>query len=344
MSGTMRAVVQDRYGTDGVWRAVDDEPVPVPGAGRVLVRVEAAGMDRGTWHLMSGLPMIMRPFVGVRRPRTRVPGRDVAGRVVAVGSGVHRFALGDSVFGVGPGSFAEYAVAREDRLAHRPAALTPEQAAAVPVSGLTAWQAVHTAGRTRPGSRVLVLGASGGVGTFAVQVARAAGGEVTAVCRGEAAELVASLGAAHVVDRNREDVADRGERYDVVLDVGGCSPLRRLRGLATERGAVVLVGGECPDARWTGGYGRQIRAALRSPFVRQRLVLLASRETGADLEHLAGLAGRGELVPVLDRVVGPEGASAAMADLAAGRVRGKIVVRPAGVDEPRTASAGEAVA
>ncbi len=330
----MRAVVQDRYGTDGVWRTAA-EPVPVPGPGRVLVRVEAAGMDRGTWHLMAGLPLIMRPFTGLRRPRARIPGRDVAGRVVATGPGVRRFAVGDAVVGIGPGSFAEYTVAREDRLAHRPDGLTPERAAALPISGGTAWQAVHAAGRTAPGARVLVLGASGGVGTYTVQIARAAGAEVTAVCRGEAVEQMRSLGAAHVVDRNREDVADRGERFDVVIEIGGCASLRRLRGLATPRGTVVLVGSERPDARWTGGFGRPMRAAALSPFLAQRLVMLAARENHEDVANVVDLTARGEIVPVLDRVVGPEDAAAAMSDLGAGRVRGKIVVRMAGetVDE-----------
>ncbi|MEU6701927.1 NAD(P)-dependent alcohol dehydrogenase [Pseudonocardia sp. NPDC046786] len=323
----MRAVVQERYGTTGVWR-VAELPVPEPGPGEVLVRVAAAALDRGTWHLMAGLPLAVRPAVGLRAPRIPVPGRDLAGEIVAVGSGVSGFAAGDAVFGTAPkGSLAEYAVAPADRLAPAPAGLAPEMAAAIGVSGQTAWQAVHTAGRVMPGASVLVLGASGGVGTFAVQVARAAGASVTAVCRAGSVDLVRGLGATEVIDRSTTDVHRLGRRWDVVLDIGGNPPVTRLRRLLAPRGTAVLIGGERPDARITGGYGRLLRAAALSPLLRQRLVVLVASENSTDLGHLRELVEAGELTPVLDRTVGLDDAGAAIEHLGSGRARGKIVVR-----------------
>ncbi|BBG03265.1 MULTISPECIES: NAD(P)-dependent alcohol dehydrogenase [Pseudonocardia] len=323
----MRAVVQERYGTSGVWQ-VAERPVPEPGPGEVLIRVAAAALDRGTWHLMAGLPFAVRPAVGLRAPRTPVPGRDLAGEITAVGPGVAGLAVGDAVFGTAPrGSLAEYAIAPADRIAHAPAGLAPEAAAALGVSGQTAWQAVHTAGRVTAGASVLVLGASGGVGTFAVQIARAAGASVTAVCRTGSVDLVRGLGATEVIDRTSTDVAGLGRRWDVVLDIGGNPPVSRLRRLLTPRGTAVLVGGERPDARITGGYGRLLRAAALSPLLRQRLVVLVASENSTDLGHLRDLVETGELTPVLDRTVGLDDAGAAIEHLGSGRARGKIVVR-----------------
>ncbi|MEV1293701.1 NAD(P)-dependent alcohol dehydrogenase [Pseudonocardia sp. NPDC049635] len=322
----MRAVVQEQYGTTGVWQ-VAELPVPEPGPGEVLVRVAAAALDRGTWHLMAGLPLAVRPAVGLRAPRNPVPGRDLAGTVTAVGPGASGFAVGDAVFGTAPrGSLAEYAVAPADRLAHAPAGLAPEAAATLGVSGQTAWQAVHTAGRVTAGASVLVLGASGGVGTFAVQIARAAGASVTAVCRTGSVELVHGLGATEVIDRTTTEVSELGRRWDVVLDIGGNPPVTRLRRLLTPRGTAVLIGGEQPDARLTGGYGRLLRAAALSPLVRQRLVVLVASENSTDLGHLRDLVEAGELAPVLDRTVRLADAGAAIEDLGAGRARGKIAV------------------
>ncbi|MBN9789950.1 MULTISPECIES: NAD(P)-dependent alcohol dehydrogenase [unclassified Pseudonocardia] len=337
----MRAVVQERYGTGGVWR-VGELPVPEPGPGEVLVRVAAAALDRGTWHLMAGLPLAVRPAVGLRAPRVRVPGRDLAGDVVAVGPGVDGFGPGDRVFGTTPsGSLAEYAVAPADRLAHAPDGCGPELAAAVPVSGQTAWQAVHRVGRVTQASSVLVLGASGGVGTFAVQIARAAGATVTAVCRTGSVGLVRSLGATDVVDRTTTDVFGLGRRFDVVLDIGGTPSAARLCSVLAPGGTAVLVGGERPDARLTGGYGRLLRAAALSPFLRgRRLAVLVADENAADLAALRGLVEAGELTPVVDRTVGLDDADAAIERLAAGRVRGKIVVRVAGPSAPDTAGTG----
>ena len=217
---TMRAIVQDTYGSADVLRLAHIA-APEIGDNMVLVRVRAAGLDRGTWHLMTGRPYLQRLVLGFRRPRNPVPGRDVAGTVVAVGSGVTKFSTGDEVFGIGPGSFAEYTVAREDRLARKPVNTTFEQAAVVPVSGMTALRALCDVGRVATGQKVLVVGASGGVGSYAVQLAKAFGAEVTGVASTGKLDLIRSFGADHVIDYTREDFADGTERYDLILDIAG---------------------------------------------------------------------------------------------------------------------------
>jgi NADPH:quinone reductase-like Zn-dependent oxidoreductase len=231
----MRAIVQDTYGTADTWRLTDIDR-PEIAEGEVLVQVRAAGLDRGTWHLMTGLPYLGRLALGFRKPKQPVPGIDLAGTVVAVGSSVTRFAVGDEVFGIGRGSYAEYAAAREDKLAGKPTSLTFEQAAGVPVSGLTAIQALRDAGRVVAGQRVLVIGASGGVGTCAVQLAKSFGAEVTGVCSTAKTDLVLALGADHVLDYTRDDFADSAERYDLILDIGGDSSLSQLRRALTREG------------------------------------------------------------------------------------------------------------
>ena len=271
----MQAIVQDTYGAAGVW-CVEEIARPEIAGNELLVQVHAAGLDRGTWHLMAGQPYLMRLMgYGLRTPRNRVPGLDVAGTVVAAGAEVTRFAAGDEVFGISRGSFAEYACAREDKLARKPANLTFGQAAAVAVSGMTALQGLRDAGRLRPGQHVLIIGASGGVGTFAVQIAKAFGAQVTGVCSTAKAGLVASIGADHVIDYSQHDFADGPQRYDLILDLGGNSPLSRLRRALTPAGTLVIVGGE-DGGRWTG-MGRQLRALALSLFVRQRLTMLTSR-------------------------------------------------------------------
>src|SRR4051794_910203 len=218
---TMRAIVQDRYGTFDVLTPAAIAR-PEPGEHEVLLRVRAAGLDRGTWHLMTGQPYLMRVIgFGLRRPKNRVPGLDVAGTVEAVGPSVTRFAVGDEVYGVARGSYAEYATAHEDKLARKPANLSFEQAAVVPVSGLIAQRGLVDVGRLQPGQSVLITGASGGVGSYAVQFAKALGAEVTAVSSTSKADLVRSLGADHVVDYTREDFAAAGRRYDLILDIAG---------------------------------------------------------------------------------------------------------------------------
>lgn len=320
----VRAIVQSRYGDSDTWR-IGTVDRPSITAGEVLVRVRAAGLDRGTWHVMTGTPYAARLALGLRAPRHPVPGLDLAGVVVAVGGAVTRFTPGDEVFGIGRGSLAELSAARADKLTHKPAALTFEQAAAMGISGLTALQGLCDTGRLRPGQHVLILGASGGVGTFAVQIAKARGATVTGVCSTPKLSLVASLGADHVVAYTGDDVTTGDERYDLILDIGGNTPLRRLRRALVPTGTLVIVGGE-GGGRWFGGLDRQLRALAWSPFVRQRLTALVSRECHTDLERLAALTADGSVVPAVDRVYPLTEAAAAMNDLTAGRARGKLVV------------------
>ena len=322
-TATMRAVVQDRYGSSEVLRLARVAR-PVLGDDQVLLHVNAAGLDRGTEHLMTGKPYVARLFVGLRKPKNPIPGRDAAGTVAAVGSSVSRFAIGDEVYGVAPGSFAEYAVAPEDKLARKPENLSFAQAAAIPVSAGTALQALVDAGRVQAGQSVLVVGASGGVGTYAVQLAKAFGADVTGVSSTAKVDLVKSLGADHVIDYTREDFADGARRYDLVLDIGGSTPVRRLRRALRPRGTLVFVGGE--NSGNLTGLGRQLRGALVSPFLRQRLVLLMAKERAADLERLSGLIEDGKLVPSVDRSYPLEEAPDAMRLLEEGRVRGKVVI------------------
>jgi NADPH:quinone reductase-like Zn-dependent oxidoreductase len=320
---TMRAVIQDRYGSAEVLRLASVS-CPVIADDEVLVRVSAAGLDRGTQHLMTGKPYVMRLFVGLRTPKNRISGRDVAGTVAAVGPSVRRFAVGDEVYGVAPGSFAEYARAREDKLARKPGNLSFAQAAAVPVSAGTALQALVDAGRVQAGQSVLIVGASGGVGTYAVQLAKAFGAEVTGVSSTAKVELVTSLGADHVIDYTHEDFADGSRRYDLILDIGGSTSVRRLRRALEPRGTLVFVGGE--NSGSLTGMGRQLRGVLLSPFLRQRLVLLVAKERAGDYERLTDLIEAGKVTPSVDRSYPLAEAPDAMRLLEAGRVRGKVVI------------------
>jgi NADPH:quinone reductase-like Zn-dependent oxidoreductase len=323
---TMQAIVQDHYGpAQDVLRIAEIER-PVIGAGEVLVRVRAAGVDRGVWHLMTGLPYPVRfAGYGVRAPKERVRGREVAGSVEAVGPGVTTLAVGEEVFGVCEGSLAGYARAEVGKLAPLPAGLSFEQAAAVAVSALTALQAVRDRGRVRAGHKVLVIGASGGVGTFAVQIAKAFGAEVTGVCSGPKADLVSSIGADHVIDYELGDIGRGGHRYDVILDVGGSRTLRSLRRMLTPRGTLVIVGAET-GGRWLGGSDRQLRAMLLSPFVSQKLGTFICSENAADLLVLTGLIESGQVTPVIDRSYPLSEAPAAIRYLQDGHARGKVVI------------------
>lgn len=318
----MRAVLQHRYGgSDRLSYA--ETSAPAAGPLDVVVQVRAAGVDRGTWHLMTGRPYAARLAFGLRRPRHPVPGRDVAGVVVEVGDQVTAVGVGEEVIGTADGSFAELAVVPQKRVARKPPTLSFEEAAVLPVSGLTALQAVR-AGRVRPGDRVLVIGASGGVGSYAVQVATAAGAEVTGVASGAKADLVRSLGASRVIDYAREDLED-GTRYDVVLDIAGLRPLRQLRRLLTPRGTLVIAGGEGGD-RWLGGIHRQLLALAWSPFVPQRLTALLSTENADDLAALARLVDEGSVRPVLERTFELHEAAKAIDHVAAGHARGKVAL------------------
>lgn len=321
---TMRAIVQDRYGTSDTWQPADIER-PAIEPEEVLVRVHAAGLDRGTWHSMTGRPYLMRIMgFGLRAPKNRVPGLAVAGVVVAVGERVSRFAIGDEVFGVGRGAFAEYTAAREDKLAPKPSTLTFEQAAAVPISATTALQGLRL-GRIEAGRQVMVIGASGGVGTYAVQLAKSFGAEVTAVCSAAKAELVRSLGAEHVIDYATDDATNGSRRYDLILDIAGNTSLRRLRRALVPTGSLVIVGGESKGSI-TGGLGRSLRAPLVSMFVRQRLHMLVSSEHHADLLPLTELIDAGTVVPSIDATFPLEQAPDAMRRLESGAVRGKLAI------------------
>lgn len=317
----MRAVIQHGYGGADTWR-VGDLPDPVASGKQVVVRVRAAGIDRGTWHLMTGTPYVRRPFVGLRGLRSPVPGRDLAGVVEAVGPGVSGFAPGDEVYGVAGGTLAELVVARADKLAPKPANLSFEEAAVVPVSGLTALQALGL-GRVGAGHRVLITGASGGVGSYLVQLAKAAGAEVTGVSGPDKTELVKFLGADHVLDYTTDDFADGATRYDVVFDIAGNPSLDRLRKALTPKGTAVIVGGE-GGGLWFGGLGRPLRARLASPFIGQRMTNFVAAEKG--LDRLAAALSDGTVKPCLDSAYPLDRAADAMRRLDSGQVRGKVAI------------------
>lgn len=329
-SQTMRAITQVRYGSADVLQP-NRIARPTPKAEEVLVEVRAAGLDRGTWHLMTGLPKVVRLAIGVRRPRRQVPGFDVAGRVVAVGSGVTRFSEGDEVFGIGRGTFAQFATAHQDKLAIKPPALSFELAAAVSISGLTALQGLTDVGRLEAGQRVLITGASGGVGSFAVQIAKALGADVTGVCSTAKIDLVRALGADQVVDHTTVDLTagsptSCGERYDLILDIAGNTPVLALRRMLAVRGTLVIAGGE--GGEWLGGLDRQLRAMLLSPFVRQRLTTFVSKEHHRGIDRLVHMIDAGVVTPAVERTYPLAEAAAAMQHLIDGAARGKLVVVP----------------
>jgi NADPH:quinone reductase-like Zn-dependent oxidoreductase len=320
----MKAVTRNAYGSTEVLR-VEEIAKPVPGEDEVLVRVVAAGVDQGVWHLMAGMPYAMRlAGFGMRAPKNPLLGYDLAGRVEAVGSNAVPFRVGDEVFGTCRGSFAEFAVARADRLAMKPERLSFEEAAATPTSGYTALQAVRDHGKVSAGQNVLVIGASGGVGTFAVQIAKADGAQVTGVCSAAKADLVRSIGADQVIDYSTEDFADGRNRYDVILDTAGGRSLSDLRRALTPQGTLVIVGGE-HAGNWLG-MRNQLRAAAFSPFVRQKLGFFVAKQRSEDLEELRKLMESGAITPVVDRTFPLDEAPDAIRYLRDGRARGKIVV------------------
>ena len=321
----MKAIVQDTYGATDVLELRDIDK-PEIAEGDVLVRVRAAGVDRGVWHVMTGLPYPIRlAGYGLRAPKTPVLGADMAGVVEAVGNDVTRFQPGDEVFGIGEGAFAEYARARESKLAPKPANLTFEQAAVVAISGLTALQGLRDHGKVRPGQKVLIIGASGGVGTYAVQLAKAFGAEVTGVCSTTKVDMVRSLGADHVIDYTREDFAEGEQRYDVILDTGGNASLSRLRRALAPKGTLVIVGAET-GGRWLGGTDRQLRALLLSRFIDQKLTTFVSRGNHQDLIVLKELIESGKITPVIDRTYPLTEAPKAIRYLEQGHARGKVVI------------------
>src|ERR687886_752504 len=307
----MKAIVRYEYGSPDVLELRDIDK-PEIGDEEVLVRVHAAGVDRSVWHIMTGLPYPIRlAGFGLRAPKNPVIGMDLAGVVEAVGNG--------------KGSYAEYALAREDRLAPKPANLTFEQAAVVAISGSTALQALRDQGRVAPEQEVLIIGASGGVGTFAVQIAKAFGAHVTGVCSTKKVEMVRSIGADHVIDYTREDFAQSERRYDLILDIGGNSSLARLRRALTPEGTLVIVGGE-GGGRWPRGTDRQLRATMLSRFVEQKLGTFVARQNRKDLILLKKLIEAGKLKAVIDRTYPLAEAPEAIRYLEEGHAQGKVVV------------------
>lgn len=325
VTDTMQAVVQERYGSADVLTIAEIDR-PEIGPDEVLIEVAAAGVDRGVWHLVTGQPYLVRlAGYGITRPKDPVPGLDVSGKVVAVGAEVERFEIGDDVFGIAQGAYAEYASAKESKLARKPASLDFDQAAVAAISGITALQALTDVGDVQPGQAVLVIGASGGVGSYAVQLARALGATVTGVASAAKSDLVQSLGADHFIDYAAVDYLDGSVRYDLIVDIGGLNPIRKLRKALAPEGTLVIVGGE-GGGRWTGGIGRQLRAKMVSPFVSQRLTFFLSKEHHAHMERLAHYMESGEVVPAVGRHYRLAAAPTAITDLEAGRTSGKSVI------------------
>jgi NADPH:quinone reductase-like Zn-dependent oxidoreductase len=322
---TMKAIVQDRYGSADVLE-LRDIARPAYGPDDVLVQVRAAGVDRGAWHLMTGLPYLIRVVgFGLRAPKNPVLGMDVAGRVEAVGANVTQFQAGDEVFGICNGSFAEYACVQQTKLAPKPVNLSFEQAAAVPISAGTALQGIRDTGEVTAGQTVLIIGAGGGVGSFAVQIAKALGAEVTGVEGPTKLDLVRSIGADHVIDYTREDFSRMGTRYDVILDIAGNRPISDLRRALNPNGILVITGGEGGD-RWIGGVDRQLRALALSPFVGHRLRSFIAEESSEHIRDVTTLIEAGKVMPIVDRTFPLSEAADAMRYLTDGHVRGKVVI------------------
>ncbi|MFF3447017.1 NAD(P)-dependent alcohol dehydrogenase [Streptomyces sp. NPDC002667] len=325
-TGTMAAIVQERYGAEpeAVLRPARLAR-PSIGPGDVLVRVRASSVDRGTWHMMAGLPYAIRPVSGLRRPKLPNPGRNIAGVVEAVGPEVTGFAPGEEVYGTAAAAFAEYAAARPGRIAPKPAGLTFEEAATVPVSALTALQAVRDHGRIQEGQQVLITGAAGGVGTFAVQLAHAFGATVTAVASTHKLDAVQALGADRVIDYTREDFLAGPRRYDAVIDIAGNRGLRDLRRALTPRGRLVITGGET-NGPWLGGTDRQLRAQMMSPFTSRHLGTFIASEHADGLRDLTALIDTGRLSSLVDSVYPLAETAAAVRHLLDGRVTGKVAL------------------
>ncbi|MGW1545274.1 NAD(P)-dependent alcohol dehydrogenase [Streptomyces sp. NPDC002309] len=322
----MAAVVQERYGAEPeAVLSTARLALPGIGPGEVLVRVRASSVDRGTWHLMAGLPYAVRSVSGLRRPKLPNPGRNIAGVVAAVGPDVTGLTPGDEVYGTAVAAFAEYAAARPDRIAPKPAGLTFEEAATVPVSALTALQAVRDKGKVKEGQHVLITGAAGGVGSFAVQLTRALNAHVTAVAGTPKLDAVRALGADHVIDYTREDYLAGPRRYDAIIDIAGNSRLRDLRRALTPRGRLVITGGET-NGTWLGGTDRQLRAQMLSPFTGRYLGTFISSEHADGLRDLTTLIDAGTLSPAVDRVYPLAETAAAVRHLLAGRVTGKLAL------------------
>ncbi len=322
----MKALTQDRYGTADALELRDMER-PSPRADEVLVRVVAAGMDRGAWHFMAGEPYLMRVLgFGLRAPSVAVPGTNFAGVVETVGDGVGGFAPGDEVYGATRGTFAEYAVAPIGTVAPKPPQLSFEQAAVLPYPTFAAMQALRDHGHVHPGQRVLVVGASGAVGTIAVQLAIALGATVTGVCSGDHADLVRSLGAHEVIDYRTEDFADGSRQFDLIIDIGGRTSVGRLRRALTRTGTLVIVGGE--GDRWIGGIQRQVWATVLSALVPQKLGTFVVKENARELVEMNELVAAGKVSAVVGEAFPLADGASAVAAFEAGAADGRIALVP----------------
>ncbi len=319
----MKAIVQDRYGSADVLK-LEDIDTPVARGGDVLIRVGAASAFIGDWHIMTGTPYAIRLVSGMRAPKQRVRGQDVAGYVEAVGDDDTQFREGEEVFGVADGAFAEYATARPDKLAPKPTNLSFEEAATVPTTGCTALQGLRDVGRVQREQRVLVIGAAGGVGSFAVQIAKAFGAHVTGVSSTSKIDLVRSIGADEVIDYTREDIADGTRRYDVIFDTAGNREASSLRRALTPKGTLVLAGGE-GGGRWLG-MGRVMRAKAISPFVGQKMTNFLGRPKAEDLLVLKELIEAGKVTPVIGARYPLSDVPDAIRELGTGHGRGKVVI------------------
>jgi NADPH:quinone reductase-like Zn-dependent oxidoreductase len=319
----IKAIVQDRYGSPDVLRLKDIDK-PVQEDNEVLVRVRAAAINIGNWHVLRGIPYAMRPAVGLFKPKHEIPGLDLAGQVEAVGGSVKQFQPGDEVFGWCNGAFAEYACAEENNLLAKPSNLTLEQAAAVGDSAFTALNAVRDQGEVQPGQRVVINGASGGVGTFAIQIAKSFGADVTGVCSTKNVEMVRSIGANRVIDYTKEDFGQADQRYDVMLDLVGNRSLSDCMGTLSRQGTYVLVGVSDMD-RWFG-LARQIKALSLSPFVRQSVRVFIVKHNRADLAVLKQLVEAGKVTPVIDRRYPLREVPEALRYQGEGHARGKIII------------------
>lgn len=320
----MKAITRDRFGAPDILRFTDID-IPTPGAGELLVRVRAAGVNHGDALELRGWPYVARAMAhGIRRPRRAVLGTDVAGTVVATGPEVDGFDVDDEIVGWATGAFAEYALVSAGDAVHRPTAVDALGAAAVPTAGVTAWQAVHEAGRVQAGQQVLVVGASGGVGSFVVQLARSAGASVTAVVGTRNVELARSLGASSVVDHRSTDVITLHRHFDTVIDLAGVHRLGDLRRLLTRRGTLVVVGGQDPQS--ITGMSRFAGAAIRSPFTSRRLVPLFATQDHEALGRLVALVADGVVRPLVGRTYDLSDTVAALEQIETGHTTGKIVV------------------
>ena len=323
---SMKAIVYCDYGLANI-RYVEIQK-PVPTDDQILVRVHAVSINPYDWHFIEGTPFIMRAGVGLRKPKDTRLGVDYAGTVEAVGKNVTKFKAGDDVFGGKTGAFAQYICVRPDKaVALKPANISQEDAASVNIAAITALQALRDKGKVQPGQKVLINGASGGVGTFAVQIAKTMGAEVTGVCSGKNVELVKSLGADHVIDYTKDDFTKSGEHYDVIIDNVPNHTIAECRGVLTPQGKYVMIGGGGPnDNRWVGPFGRVIHALLLKPFVKQEIGMMMADANATDLTFLANLMESGKVKPVIDRTYKLSELRDAISYLEQGHARGKVVL------------------